>query len=320
MFHGVPKISGCCSGTRRILVVIKSRMVESPSTLTFEELVPRLACTSVSCCVADALCLPMETVKVRLQLQNELEPAWKPRRSFFGMATSVLRLEGPTGFFAGLTPAMVRQAVYGGLSFWSYPLIRDALGGSVLAQVTAGMLAGGSAAAVANPTDVVKVRLQARRFLQGRPRPGVTATFRAVLDEGGLGAFYAGVGPNCTRAAVVNGVGMFSYDYSKAHVVHRVFHRLGVDERKYPIAERFAAALVGGVASTVAGCPFDVVKTRLMARATQYRSPWHCLVATVKIEGPLALWKGAFPVYTRQAPFNVLNYLIMESLFDLLKK
>ena len=37
-------------------------------------------------------------------------------------------------------------------------------------------------------------------------------------------------------------------------------------------------------------------------------------MATVRVEGVLALWKGLLPVYCRQAPFNMLNFMIMEQL------
>ena len=43
----------------------------------------------------------------------------------------------------------------------------------------------------------------------------------------------------------------------------------------------------------------------------------HCVAATARTEGVLALYKGFLPVYGRQAPFNLLNFLIMEHLLDL---
>ena len=36
----------------------------------------------------------------------------------------------------------------------------------------------------------------------------------------------------------------------------------------------------------------------------------------VRVEGVLALWKGLLPVYCRQAPFNMLNYMLMETLLS----
>ena len=71
--------------------------------------------------------------------------------------------------------------------------------------------------------------------------------------------------------------------------------------------------------TSLVGCPFDVLKTRMMNQASaggaaKYSSTLDCAMATVRVEGVLALWKGLLPVYGRQAPFNLLNYLIMEEL------
>ena len=77
------------------------------------------------------------------------------------------------------------------------------------------------------------------------------------------------------------------------------------------------AALVGGVVTSLAGCPFDVLKTRLMNQDPArplYRGVGDAFMQIVRVEGPLALYKGLLPVYCRQAPFNMLNYLIMEQL------
>mmetsp|Transcript_28024 Transcript_28024/g.90343 ORF Transcript_28024/g.90343 Transcript_28024/m.90343 type:complete len:304 (+) Transcript_28024:137-1048(+) len=291
-------------------------MVESPRTLGGVELALRLGCTSVSCVLADAMCLPMDTVKVRLQLERS-------QRGVVGTSLRMARSEGLASFWSGLTPAAARQATYGGLSFCAYPMVRDRLEdstnlGKTASQVLAGSLSGGGAAALANPTDVVKVRMQAdgrRAFLEGgKPTSryaSVFATVKAVYREGGgLRAFYAGLAPNVGRASVVNGAGMAAYDSSKSLVSTVV-------PPDFPLLQRFAAALVGGVASTLAGCPFDVVKTRLMATfPSSGGGVVHCVVHTAREEGLLAFWKGALPVYSRQGPFNMLNYLIMEALLD----
>ena len=84
------------------------------------------------------------------------------------------------------------------------------------------------------------------------------------------------------------------------------------------LSVRFVAALCGGLATALAGCPFDIVKTRLMARRdAPFKGPFDCLRATVGTEGVLALYKGFLPVYGRQAPFNLMNFMIMEHLLDL---
>ena len=76
---------------------------------------------------------------------------------------------------------------------------------------------------------------------------------------------------------------------------------------------------MGGVITSLVGCPFDVLKTRLMNQgggsATLYRGGvLGAALSIARTEGILAFWKGLLPVYCRQAPFNLLNYLIMEKL------
>jgi len=281
-----------------------------------------LACTSTSCCVADGLCLPLDFIKTRMQLQNELVPQGAPKLGVVSMTGSILRTEGPLAFYAGFPAAMLRQSSYGGLCFAAYPYIRDSLNTAAEAKdaplwtrLVAGATAGGVASAMANPTDVVKVRLQADGRLKlagGQPRyDGTLHAFRSIwAAEGGLVAFYKGCLPNVQRAIVVNGVGIAAYDHSK-QTAQRL---LGDDDS---LASRFVAALVGGVTTSLVGCPFDVLKTRMMNQHRTkplYTNVLDCAMSVARVEGVTALWKGLLPVYARQAPFNMLNYLILEQL------
>ena len=81
--------------------------------------------------------------------------------------------------------------------------------------------------------------------------------------------------------------------------------------------------------TSLAGTPFDLLKTRMMNQGggvqanytgnytanyqanyqgvqAKYTGTLSCALATVHAEGVLALWKGLLPVYCRQAPFNML--------------
>jgi len=180
-----------------------------------------LACTSASCVMADTLCLPLDFVKVRMQLQGELASASALRLSVFQVVVGVVRNEGVTAFFDGLPAAQLRQASYGGLCFASYPYMRDAFNPNqdardapLWSRIAAGVVSGGGAAALANPTDVAKVRLQADGRLRSQGlAPRYTSTFDAfvkIRKTEGLRAFYRGTIPNMNRAAVVNGFGIAS--------------------------------------------------------------------------------------------------------------
>ena len=176
---------------------------------------------------------------------------------------------------------------------------------------------------MANPTDVVKVRLQADgrlRSLGQAPRYlGTMHAFSSIAREEGVNAFWRGCLPNVQRATVVNGAGIAAYDHSKQTAIAV----LGEGDS---LSARFLAALTGGVITSLVGCPFDVIKTRLMnqggfgagqQKAELYSGFLECAWSIVRVEGIFALWKGLLPVYCRQAPFNLLNYLILEQLTTL---
>ena len=77
--------------------------------------------------------------------------------------------EGPFALFKGLVPGLQRQIVFNGLSIGLYVPIRDIITGelapgvnpTLLQKLCAGIATGAFGITVANPTDVVKVRMQA---------------------------------------------------------------------------------------------------------------------------------------------------------------
>ena len=161
-----------------------------------------------------------------MQLQNELVADSVPRLSVIGMSRHIYTTEGPTAFFTALPAAVLRQSTYGGLSFASYPKIRDALNPNASAadaplwtRIASGAFSGAWASAIANPTDVVKVRLQADGRLQAQGQPprykGTLDAFSSVARKEGIAAFWRGTLPNVQRATVVNGAGIAAYDHSK---------------------------------------------------------------------------------------------------------
>ena len=81
--------------------------------------------------------------------------------------------EGPFALFKGLVPGLQRQIVFNGLSIGLYVPIRDLITGplapgqnpTLLQKLTAGIATGAFGITVANPTDVVKIRMQAQARL-----------------------------------------------------------------------------------------------------------------------------------------------------------
>ena len=78
--------------------------------------------------------------------------------------------EGTLSLFNGLIPGLQRQVVFAGLRIGLYVPVRDMITGplapgqnpTLIQKILAGMTTGAIGISVANPTDVVKVRLQAQ--------------------------------------------------------------------------------------------------------------------------------------------------------------
>ena len=77
--------------------------------------------------------------------------------------------EGPLALFGGLSAGLQRQLVFAGLRIGLYVPIRDMITGplpegqfpTMLQKVQTALITGTIAISVANPTDLVKVKMQA---------------------------------------------------------------------------------------------------------------------------------------------------------------
>lgn len=302
----------------------------------------RWALACVAATISETSTYPLDLLKTRLQLQNERGRGLMPQAlsaspsappsgpppllNLRAMAAHMVRTEGAASLFAGLPVAVVRQLFNAGVSVGLYPTVRSALlGGNESAataplwkRALAGAATGCFSQALAQPADVVKVRVQA----DGRLRAaGLTPRYRGSLDalrrirrEEGVRGFYTALGSSVWRAGIINSAGIASYDGTKQWAT-RVMgaHAWG------GMGPQVVAALVCGAVSTVVSCPLDVVKTRLMnAPPGLYKGPNDCLLQLLKTEGAGSLWKGIVPTYQRQALWNGIFWLALEKAQQLL--
>ena len=135
---------------------------------------------------------------------------------------TVVSEEGFRALYSGLAPALLRQAVYGTIKYGLYYSIKDFLGGeeSTIKNVNIAIISGAVSASIANPTDVLKVRLQSRSAPVISPRrPGLRISmincFTDIYIREGRSGLWRGVGPTAGRAALVAGVQLPVYDWTK---------------------------------------------------------------------------------------------------------
>eukprot|EP00386_Alphamonas_edax_P007922 GDKI01026182.1.p1 GENE.GDKI01026182.1~~GDKI01026182.1.p1 ORF type:complete len:295 (-),score=105.35 GDKI01026182.1:228-1112(-) len=271
------------------------------------------ACAGIGACSAEFCTIPMDTTKVRMQINT----GSGPRPGFVGTLSQIVREEGIRAPWKGITAGFQRQLVYGTLRIAWYEPIRDFYCGKenaanppLLGKIAAGLTSGGLAMLIANPTDLVKIRLQA----DARRAPGVPPRYKGSLDAyvqiaktEGIKGLWTGVGPNIVRNSVINAAEMAAYDQIK-----QVFVKNKVMEEGLPL--HFTAGLGAGFFATVVGSPVDVMKTRIMnAKPGQYSSALDCFKQTAK-EGPMAFYKGFAANFMRIGSFNVAVFVFFEQL------
>jgi solute carrier family 25 uncoupling protein 8/9 len=76
------------------------------------------------------------------------------------------------------------------------------------------MTTGAIGISFANPTDVVKIRLQAQGRLpvEQRPYKGSMDCYKKIIAEKGLPGLWVGIAPNIMRNSIINAAEIASYD------------------------------------------------------------------------------------------------------------
>ncbi|XP_044537639.1 mitochondrial brown fat uncoupling protein 1 [Gracilinanus agilis] len=177
-------------------------------------------------------------------------------------------------------------------------------------RILAGCTTGGLAVIVAQPTDVVKVRLQAQSNLSGT-KPRYTGTFHAyktIASEEGTRGLWKGTMPNVARNAIVNSAELVTYDLIKENLLK---YNLLTDN----LPCHFVSAFGAGFCTTVVASPVDVVKTRYMnSPPGQYTSAPQCAWTMLWREGLTAFYKGFVASFLRLGSWNVVMFVSYEQL------
>ncbi|XP_049408043.1 mitochondrial uncoupling protein 2-like isoform X4 [Solanum stenotomum] len=182
-----------------------------------------LASSAIAACFAELCTLPLDTAKVRLQLQKRAGEGSGKYRGLLGTVATIAKEEGLLALWKGIVPGLHRQCIYGGLRIGLYEPVKAFFAhtyyvgdGSLFTKVFAALVTGAIAIALANPTDLVKVRLQAEGKA-GTPRryDGAFNAYYTIVKQEGLAALWTGIVPNIARNAIINAAELASYDHLK---------------------------------------------------------------------------------------------------------
>jgi len=258
---------------------------------------------AIGAMTASGVTNPFDIIKVRQQLRTQKPGA--THNAFWAIGSGMVRNEGVLSLTGGFGASMIREFVYSGMRMGTYEFFKDKLHAAtngalsregVSLKVLAATIAAGIGSSVANPADVIKVRMQAY-YPEGRPYRNTAHAFASVFREGaarrpdapilgGLRTLYRGVEATTVRGVILTVSQVASYDHVKQTLKQKGIMKEGV-------GLHFTSSLFAGFFCSVTSSPVDVVKVRLMTDKThQFKSALDCAAKVLTHEGPMAFYKG----------------------------
>jgi len=284
----------------------------------------------IAACGAVTATHPFETVKIRMQLQGELqEKGLQPRMykgPFHGVSV-IVRHEGLRGIYRGLGAAYVYQILLNGCRLGFYEPIRhtltsalftdpktQSLGINVFAGATSGILG----AAAGSPFFLVKTRLQS--FSPFAP-VGTQHNYKGAVDgmgqiykAEGVTGLYRGVGAAMVRTGFGSSVQLPTYFFAK----RRLVKHLGMEEG--PMLHLASSTASGFVVCCVMHPPDTIMSRMYNQNGNLYKGVVDCLMKTVRTEGFFAIYKGFLPHLARILPHTILTLSLAEQTNKLMRK
>lgn len=232
----------------------------------------------------------------------------------FGTMMTMSKEEGPRALYKGLVPGLHRQMAFASIRIGLYDSVKsfyiDILtqGDHISSQnvglrILAGITTGGLAVSVAQPTDVVKVRMQAQK---NKIYAGTFSAYRQIATTEGVRGLWKGIIPNVTRNSVTNAAELVSYDLIKEKI-------LSMNLMRDSMPCHFVSAFLAGFVTTCIASPIDVVKTRFMnSPPKMYSGAINCAIKIYKEGGLSSFYKGFGPAFMRLGSWNIVMFVCFE--------
>ena len=205
--------------------------------------------------------------------------------SLFKSLLAVAKQEGVMGFWKGNLPQVLRVVPYSAAQLYSYECYKGLLADeetgelSVYRRLAAGACAGMTATILTHPLDTLRLRIAVD------PKCKTLLGAVAILaKEGGLPAFYRGLGASMAGIAPYMALELSTYDI--------------LPQNMPSFARGFTAALI----ATVSCYPLDTVRRRIQLEAAR-SIPWGVAAgAIVREEGVGGLYRGFLPNAVKNLP------------------
>jgi len=283
---------------------------ETPKALVF-------AFGGLSGCGAATVVQPMDLVKNRMQVSGE-GGGVKLYNNSIHCAQTIIKTEGFSGLYSGLSASLARQVLYTTTRLGLYNTLLEKYSSNgekpgFFAKAGMGLTAGATGALIGTPADVALVRMCVDNRLpvnERRNYKSVIDAWSQIIKTEGVTALWTGCGPTIGRAMVVNVCQLCCQTQAKEEIAYYTKMPDG-----YLLS--FFGSMVAGLITTCFSLPVDIAKTRtqnmkVINGVPEYKGMFDVLIKTSRNEGIPALWKGFTPYLARTGPQTVVTLMLMD--------
>ncbi|OAY72029.1 Adenine nucleotide transporter BT1, chloroplastic/mitochondrial [Ananas comosus] len=167
--------------------------------------------------VSSTLCTyPLELIKTRLTIQRDVYD------NFLHAFVKILREEGPTELYRGLTPSLIGVVPYAATNYFAYDTLRklyrktfkqEEIGN--IATLLIGSAAGAISSSATFPLEVARKHMQVGAVGGRRVYNNMLHALLSILENEGIGGLYRGLGPSCMKLVPAAGISFMCYEACK---------------------------------------------------------------------------------------------------------
>jgi len=341
-FQSIIAMSPIASSVKKPIVEM-SEPDQSVMLLTKEQsgMVASLLAGFGSGTLSSIACAPLDLIRTRMQVAGELKGGNTngssnklANMSLIKNFRDIIKMEGLSGCFRGLTPTLLTVPTFWGLYFPLYEVLkkdfnqrgigRDATdsGGyseevgrvPPLVHMSAAILSGAWADFFCNPMFIVRTRMQTEALhymempIEERKPHGIVQTVKNLYKEGGVLIFWRGFTASLLGLSHV-AIQFPTYEFLKAEARER-----SSTNEESALDLLFASGISKMIATSLT-YPHEVVRSRMMdhrGNQNEQQSLRQTLSRIIRYEGLGALYTGIHVSLVRVVPNCCITFMTYE--------
>lgn len=171
--------------------------------------------------VSSTLCTyPLELIKTRLTIEKDVYD------NFLHAFVKILREEGPSELYRGLTPSLIGVVPYAATNYYAYDTLKKFYRKtfkqeeiSNIATLLIGSAAGAISSTATFPLEVARKQMQVGAVGGRQVYKNVFHALYCIMEKEGIGGLYKGLGPSCIKLMPAAGISFMCYEACKKILV-----------------------------------------------------------------------------------------------------